>query len=132
MVESRPEISEQITFVYAILYEETRSFYGDVLGFEQVLDQGGCCIYRVRSGAYLGVCRRQEAAEGGEQEGLIYTLVTPDVDGWYQYLREKGVGLEGEPVENDSYRIYHFFFQDPAGNRFEIQRFWDEGWSRAG
>jgi len=130
MDKGRAEISEQITFLSAVEYEEVKIFYRGVMGFEQVLDQGGCCIYRVRPGAYLGVCRREEDGGTSGQEGVIYTLVTADVDGWYEYLRGEGVDLEGAPAENDSYRIYHFFFRDPAGNRFEIQRFRDEDWNR--
>lgn len=127
----RPEISEQITFLYSPVYDESKSFYGDILGLERVLDQGGCCLYRVADGGFLGICEIPDQAENEiDHSGIIFTLVTPDVDGWYQHLKAHGVPLERAPVVNDAYRIYHFFLRDPAGYKIEVQRFLDSGWNR--
>ena len=60
--------------------------------------------------------------------GVILTLVTEDVDGWCDRLREHGVEFEKEPAYNAEYKIYHCFLRDPNGYLVEIQRFEDPRW----
>jgi catechol 2,3-dioxygenase-like lactoylglutathione lyase family enzyme len=110
--------------------EEARIFYEDILGFGLVLDQGGCRIVKTspESGGYLGYCLRPERTGG--KSNLILTLVTEQVDEWYSYLKDQNVTLEDPPRTNLDYGIYHFFFQDPAGYLWEIQRFLEENWDQ--
>jgi catechol 2,3-dioxygenase-like lactoylglutathione lyase family enzyme len=114
-----------ITFCYTRDLEATAEFYETVIGLELALDQGGCRIYRVASNSYLGFCQRD--SDPG-RDGIILTLVTDDVDGWYERLREHGVSIEQEPRRNPDYLIYHFFFRDPSGYLLEIQRFENPKW----
>ncbi len=115
----------QITFCYTASLEETARFYEQVLGLELALDQGTCRIYAVAGDAYVGFCAREEAAR---PEGIILTLVTADVDGWYERLQQAGVACEKTPALNERYGIYHCFFRDPNGYLVEIQRFIDPRW----
>jgi catechol 2,3-dioxygenase-like lactoylglutathione lyase family enzyme len=114
-----------ITFCYTKDLDATSKFYETVLGLELALDQGGCRIYRVAPDSYLGFCQRD--ADPG-RDGIILTLVTDDVDGWYERLREHGVSIDQEPRQNPDYLIYHFFFRDPNGYLLEIQRFENPKW----
>ena len=114
-----------ITFGYTRKPEETWRFYEDLLNLPLVLDQGGCRIWRVASGGFLGFCHREDAPEPA---GVIVTLVTEDVDGWAAQLREAGVVFEKEPAYNHEYRIYHCFLRDPNGYLIEIQRFESPSW----
>jgi catechol 2,3-dioxygenase-like lactoylglutathione lyase family enzyme len=116
----------QITFCYVPELARTARFYEELLGLELVLDQGSCRIYATAGDSYLGFCERPEAPRPA---GVLLTLVTEDVDGWYERLRERGVAFEAPPAHNPTYRIYHCFCQDPAGYRIELQRFDDPGWS---
>jgi catechol 2,3-dioxygenase-like lactoylglutathione lyase family enzyme len=59
---------------------------------------------------------------------VILTIVTKEVDRWYDYLVDRGVVFEKEPVFNPEYNIYHCTFRDPNGYLIEIQRFEDPGW----
>ncbi len=118
-----------ITFCYTSDLEQTASFYENTLGLPLVLDQGGCRIYRVSERAHLGFCGRRQA---GRPEGVILTLVTHDVDGWYAHLCRLGVDFEHAPRHNEEYRIYHCFFRDPNGYLLEIQRFDDPAWDQPG
>ena len=93
-----------------------------------VLDQGGCRIYKVVDTAYVGICERVDAVE--QPKGIIFTLVVPDVDAWYTYLRDRGVSFEKAPAINDAYGIYHCFARDPNGYLIEIQRFLNPNWNR--
>jgi len=123
---NHPPIEQQITFLYTRDLAATAAFYEETLGLSLVLDQGSCRIYRVSGDAFVGFCQRVEAPE--QPTGIIFTLVTADVDGWYAYLQAKGVLLEKAPLVNPQYNIYHFFLRDPNGYLIEIQRFLDPDW----
>jgi catechol 2,3-dioxygenase-like lactoylglutathione lyase family enzyme len=121
-----PTIDAQITFCYTLDLTTTSRFYAQKLGLPLVLDQGGCRIYRTAPGAYLGFCDRDDAER---PQGVVLTIVTEDVDGWYAHLSEMGVMFEQEPMHNDEYGIYHCFLSDPNGYMIEIQSFDDPNWS---
>lgn len=115
-------ITQQITFLYTHDLASTAPFYEDVLGLPLALDQGVCRIYRVSRDAYVGVCERENAPAPA---GVIFTLVTPQVDEWYDYLKTRGVAFEKPPTLNPQYNIYHCLLRDPNGYLIEIQRFLD-------
>ena len=119
----------QITFLYVADLERSSGFYQAVMGLRLVLDQGGCRIFEVSEGAYLGVCASRPERVGGP--GALVTFVTDDVDALHDRLAESGSQIESPPRHNEEYRIYHFYGHDPDGNRFEVQRFDDESWNVA-
>ena len=114
-----------VTFCYTADFESTTHFYEELLGLPLALDQGNCRIYRVRDGAFIGVCRR---ARTPDSDGIILTLVSDDVDGWYARLVRRGVQFERAPSYNPKFKIYHCFARDPNGYLIEIQRFNDPSW----
>ncbi|MBE2202446.1 MAG: VOC family protein [Anaerolinea sp.] len=118
--------TQQVTFLYTAVLPETAHFYETILELPLVLDQGACRIYRVAGSAFLGFC--QHLTGGAKTEGVILTLVSDDVDGWYTYLRQKGVVFEKAPTLNEKFNIYHCFLRDPNGYLVEIQRFLDPEW----
>ena len=120
-----PKIAQQITFLYTPDLTATARFYENIIGLELVLDQGTCRIYATAPNSYLGFCERIPAAD---PKSIIFTLVTPDVDGWYGFLKEQGVVFEKPPAYNPQYQIYHCFLRDPNGYLIEIQRFEDPRW----
>ncbi len=123
-------IDAQITFVYTRDLDRSARFYETVLGLPLAIDQGSCRIYRVLDrSAYLGICQGDAAPE--DLPGLIITLVTGDVDGWYERIVARGWACEHPPRYNETYKIYHFFLRDPSGCRIEIQRFAREDWDRS-
>jgi len=121
-----PGFDAQITFCDTPDLAGTARFYEEIMGLPLALDQGTCRIYRVAGGAFLGFCQKTDTPR---PDGLILTLVTDDVDGWYQRLTTQGVPCEKAPVFNPTYRIYHAFFRDPNGYLIEIQRFEDPRWT---
>ena len=121
-------VSEQITFLYTEDIDTTAPFYEDALGLELTLDQGGCRIYHITGQtAYIGICER---ATPRTPDGVIFTLVTPDVDGWYERIRSHGYTPEDAPKVSNKYGIYHFFVKDPNGYLIEVQRFLDDNWNK--
>ncbi len=118
-----------MTFCYTADFESTIHFYEELLGLPLALDQGNCRIYRVRDGAFVGICRRAKAPDS---DGIILTLVSDDVDGWYARLVARGVEFEKAPAFNPEFKIYHCFLRDPNGYLIEIQRFDDPEWKAHG
>ncbi len=116
----------QITFLPSSDLGRSRAFYEGMLGLELVTDQGTCHIYRVTTGAFLGVCIRVTVHQ---TEGVIVTLVVDDVDGWCKRIIAAGGRIESGPDHNDRYGIYHAFLRDPDGHLLEIQRFDAPDWS---
>lgn len=125
-----PGIDSQITFLYADNLARAARFYEEGLGLTLALDQGGCRIYRVVGGrAYIGICQAAEARVA--PASIIFTLVTADVDGWYERISAQGWECERPPRYNEVYNIYHFFVRDPSGYRIEIQRFPQADWDQS-
>jgi catechol 2,3-dioxygenase-like lactoylglutathione lyase family enzyme len=114
-------IEHQITFLYTANLAQSADFYENILEFPLILDQKTCRIYRTTPNSAIGFCQKDNFSP--EPNTLILTLVTQDVDQWYQLLRAKGVSFDAPPQENPYYRIYHCFLRDPNGYRIEIQRF---------
>jgi catechol 2,3-dioxygenase-like lactoylglutathione lyase family enzyme len=119
----RLAIHQQITFIMVRDLEATADFYERLLGLSLAVDQGTCRIYRVVGDAYLGFCERPEEVDS--TRNVILTLVTPEVDDWYEQLVGRGVHFEKPPAVNSTYNIYHCLTRDPDGYLVEIQRFLD-------
>jgi len=126
----RPTITQQITFIYTDDLEKSAAFYENILGFDLWLDQGSCRIYKVSSTGLIGICQSSDQSKGafsaGEQTHVILTIVTPEVDDWYAYLKAKGITFDKPPTLNTTYHIYHCFLRDPNGYLIEIQRFMNQ------
>ena len=70
---------------------------------------------------------RESAPE--KPQGVLFTLVTQEVDAWYAYLHARGVPFDKPPAVNEAYGIYHCFARDPNGYAIEIQCFLDDAWN---
>jgi catechol 2,3-dioxygenase-like lactoylglutathione lyase family enzyme len=105
--------------------ESTTVFYQDILGFDLVLDQVSCRIFRICKHAYIGFCITEGST--GSQE-VIVTIEMEDVDGYCKRLESKGIDIEIRPRLNERYQIYQMFIRDPNGYRIEIQKFLNPDW----
>lgn len=118
-------VDAQVTFLPVTDLEVSHAFYSGALGFDLVLDQGPCRIYRTTPGSFIGVCQKPVVASAG----VIVTIVTDDVAGWYERCVAAGIPVDGPPRDNLEFRIHQFFATDPDGHTVEFQRFWDLDWS---
>ena len=116
---------QQVVFLPTSDLARADRFYQEVLGLPLVLDQGVCRIYRTGPHAFVGVC---EHLTTNSAAGVIVTLVSDDVDGWYQRLVAAGVDFEKPPSRNERFGIYHVFLNDLDGNLLEIQHFENPAW----
>lgn len=123
---SNPPIDSQITFIYTQNLTQSADFYERLLSLPLWLDQTTCRIYQLTNSAFLGICQVSNTSKGKLIENppnLIITIVTQEVDAWYQTLSARGVIFDSPPSYNPTYRIYHCFLKDPNGYLIEIQRF---------
>lgn len=123
---TRLEISSQITFFYTDDLDGTHLFYHHIMGFPLTLDQGSCRIYQVTESGYIGFCIKKNFGE--VEDGSIFTIVTSDVDAWYNKLSSQGVKFIKKPEINEKYQIYQCLFRDPNGYLIEVQSFLDPRW----
>ncbi len=128
----RPKILQQVTFLHTRNLGETAVFYEQVLGLERVLDQGVCLIFATGGDAFLGFCESAGSRLGAGEtaDPVILTLVSEDVDQWYDYLRNLNVPVEKPPTLNEKFNIYHLFLRDPNDYLLEIQTFLDPSWPK--
>jgi predicted enzyme related to lactoylglutathione lyase len=122
-----PPIAQQITWVYTHDLPGTARFYGETIGLEQVLDQGGCRIFKTSATSFLGVCPVRPGRHV-EPKGVVITMVTEDVDAWHEVLKAKGVTILEPPTYHPSFEVYCLFAADPNGYKLEFQAFRTPAW----
>ncbi|HRQ39549.1 MAG TPA: VOC family protein [Chloroflexota bacterium] len=88
--------------------------------------------YATGGDAYLGFCQALslEAGSTPPTQGIILTLVSPEVDAWHDYLLAHNVPIEKPPTLNTRFNIYQLFTRDPNGYLIEIQTFLDPTWPK--
>lgn len=122
-------VEQNVTFIYTQNLEQTAAWYADTLGLEMVLDQGLCRIFQASRTAFIGICFARPG-RFVEPKGVVYTFVTPDVDGWHAHLSAKGADVVGAPELSEAFNVYAFFCRDPNGYLLEFQNFRDPSWPK--
>ena len=119
-----------ITFLTYEDFEAGDRFYREVLGLSLIEDQGWARVYRIASGAHLGIVQAKRATQknvGGS--GVLVSIVVSeaaDVDAWYDRLKsEPSITIDAPPSMVYDIPVYSLFFTDPAGYRIEVQAFTD-------
>jgi len=134
-----PPFEQSVTFLYTADLAASRRFYAEILGLPLVLEQDGgrCVIFATAPGlrGFVGLCTARGPREIGNPRtpgGVVFTLVSRDVEGWHARLLAAGMPVLGPPVHAAEYGITGFFFRDPDGYLLEIQRFEDPAWPAPG
>lgn len=110
--------SSSLVFLFVEDLDRSSAFY-ELLGLELVLDQGSCRIFGVGDTMMVGLC----GGRAPSPEGLIFTLVSDEVESVCSELARSGVEFEKPPSYSPEYDITHAFLRDPDGYLVEIQRF---------
>ena len=121
-----PPISQSIVFTYTEDLDATSRFFREIMELDFVVDQGAYHIFKLSETSFLGVCNLPDRPT--EQAGVTITIVSDDVDGWYEFLTAKGVEYVRKPAHSEKFRIYSSMFISPHGYRVEIQQFDDRDW----
>lgn len=122
---AHPPVDQMVSWVYTHDLEDTCRFYADMLGLTQVRDEGAARIFQISPSGFIGVCK----AIGGrvvEPGGGMITVVSDDVDGWYERLEAAGASLKGKPEKVEAFGIYAFLAKDPNGYLIEFQQFLED------
>ena len=117
----RPAINQSIVFTYTDDLDRAAEFFGGIMELPLVRDQGACRIYRLTETSLLGVCDLPDRPK--DPAGVTITLVTDDVEGWYAFLRGKGVDFAEAPASKAQFGITTSLLISPHGYRIEIQSF---------
>jgi predicted enzyme related to lactoylglutathione lyase len=118
-------ISGQISWVYTQDLDSTAYFYAEVLGLECARDQGAARIFATGDNAWIGVCHAF-AERVVEPKGSMISIVSDDVDAWYQRLVDIGLSIDQPPHRLEQFGIYTFRVKDPNGYLIEFQQFVDD------
>ena len=97
----RPSIGRTVVFTYTNDLPEASTVFREVLELEFVVDQGACHIFRLTEESYIGVCDLPDRPT--ESGAVTITLVSDDVEGWHDFLAEKGVRYVKEPGHSDRF-----------------------------
>jgi predicted enzyme related to lactoylglutathione lyase len=119
------QFDSMITFCFTNDMEATHRFYGEILELPIILEQTTCRIYRAACDACIGFCSETEKPPCGN---VTITLVTDDVDQWFERIAKAGYEVVKPPASAPEYSIYNCFVKDPSGCTVEIQRFEDARW----
>jgi catechol 2,3-dioxygenase-like lactoylglutathione lyase family enzyme len=117
-------IQSSIIFLYYQDLEPVAQFYGDILGLEMVEDQGWAKIFQTSPTSFVGIVDGEHGFHRPSANNAVtITLAVADVDAWYDYLRSKNVKIVAEKGTSQAIQVASFFFEDPGGYTFEVQRF---------
>lgn len=117
----------QITLLYFRNIEKAYHFYEEILGLKLKIDQGYGRIYEVSGNALLGVMDEKRGfLQSGSGKSVMISLITDEVDEWYEKLQKSGVKLLSKPLMKEEIGIRSFLFEDPEGYILEIQKFLDQ------
>jgi len=127
-----PDIHDQVTFLYFADLTAPRRFYGTVLGLSHYYETPWVTLYRSSPGATIGIVKRDHdiVAADTKRDAVMLSIVTNDVDSWYQRLKRGGlVRFEKDLYDHRDVPIRAFLIRDPAGYSIEFFQ-WRKGISK--
>jgi catechol 2,3-dioxygenase-like lactoylglutathione lyase family enzyme len=117
-------INANLVFLYYSDLPRAQHFYEDILGLERVLDYGFASIHRISETSYVGLVDENEGMhKASEPKTVTLAFVTDEVDGWYDYLKGKGVEMKGPARDATRHPTRGFVAFDPEGYYLEFERF---------
>ena len=115
------KITGQVVFLYYADLEEAARLYESVMGFRRTYSLDWVKIYETNQGASIGIVDEKKGfLKEAKDKPVMLSWVTDDVDGWYRYLKEKGVEIKTEPKDTPETGIRAFIFSDPGGYTLEF------------
>lgn len=116
-------IQGQVTFLYYPDLAAPRAFYGKLLGLASYYDEEWVSLYRVASGATIGIVKSDSdpVTADAKRDAAMVSIVTSDVDGWFSRLKgAAGVVVQKEIYNHPVVPIRAFLLRDPGGYSVEF------------
>lgn len=106
--------------------EGIQRFYEETLGFDLIVDQGWAKIYPVGPTGYFGLVDEKLGMHNfTETKAVTFSIITEDVDGWYEYANNSAaIEMRSEEI-SDTERYRAFVAYDPEGYFIEWDVFKD-------
>jgi predicted enzyme related to lactoylglutathione lyase len=119
-----PGISGNLVFFYYKDLAGAKKFYEDTLGLPLVLDYGFAVIYRISESSFVGLVDEKKGMhKTTEPKTVTLAFVTDEVDGWFQYLSERGVAIKSPLKDSATINVRGFVALDPEGYFLEFENF---------
>lgn len=120
-------MQETITFFYYEDLEAQVPFYEGLLKLEKTMDEDWVKIYRITPNSSVGlVLHGRGVHEASEDKPAMLSIVTEDVDAWYQRLVAADVSVlselapPGSGSEPGRAPVRGFIVEDPGGYTIEF------------
>lgn len=118
-----PAIGEAVIMLYYKDITAATAFYGEMLGLEMTFDQDSAKLFRLTPTTLVGVILEGETSYHRAQasNAVMLSVVTPDVDAWYQRLTRHGDITVLKPLADSANNpIRAFLIEDPGGYTVEF------------
>ena len=119
--EPPPPIDAQVTFLYYADLDAAARFYRDVLQLQPTFDQGWVRIFAITPTSSVGLVDESRGAHRARDDNAVMlSLVTTDVDPWYARLSRAGVEILSNPADSADVPVRAFLVRDPGGYTVEF------------
>ena len=122
-----PSMNETITFFYYEDLDAQIPFYEGLLGLSKTMDADWVKIYRITPTSSVGLVKQGHGFhQVSDDKPAMLSIVTDDVDAWYQRLTDANVLVRSELPKPDTEKepgrapVRGFIVEDPGGYTIEI------------
>ncbi len=114
-----------ITFTYYSDIEKAAKFYGETLGFEEVMNKNWVKIYKLGQDSHIGlVDENMGHLKPAEEKPVMLSVIVEDVHQIYKTLEKKGVKTNHPPQSSGDLDMKGFLVTDPEGYVIEFLTFY--------
>ncbi len=116
-----PGIDSQVTFLNFKDLNKAEEYYGKTLGLKKTFDQGWVRIFQISTTSYVGLVDETRGShKSSENKPVMLSIVTSDVESWYEVLTAKGIKIISELSDSGSIPVKAFLIEDPEGYTVEF------------
>jgi predicted enzyme related to lactoylglutathione lyase len=122
-VNMSPIISETVVMLYYKDITAASAFFGETLGLEMTFSQDTAKLFRLTPTSVVGVILEGDTSYHKVQasNAVMLSIVTPDVDAWYDRLMKvEGIKFLKPIADSSTNPIRAFLIEDPGGYTIEF------------